>query len=92
MVDRLADDHRRARRLADAVAERFPGGGLDPARVRTNCVSFRHRAPDDLLRHLRAEGVLAGTIAPGVVRFVTHHDVDDEGVERATKALAAAPS
>ena len=37
----------------------------------------------------RKKGVLAGTIAPGVVRVVTHHDVDDEGVERAAKALAA---
>ncbi|MCU1450972.1 MAG: Low specificity L-threonine aldolase [Acidimicrobiales bacterium] len=91
MVERLAEDHRRARRLADAVAERFPDGGLDPSRIRTNCVTFGHPAPDELLGHLRAEGVLAGTIAPGVVRFMTHHDVDDDGVERAAKALAAAP-
>jgi hypothetical protein len=34
---------------------------------------------------------LAGTIAPGVMRLVTHHDVDADGVERACKALAAAP-
>ena len=38
------------------------------------------------------EGVLAGTIAPGVVRLVTHHDVDDEGLERALAALAGAPA
>jgi hypothetical protein len=35
--------------------------------------------------------VLAGTIAPGVVRLVTHHDVDDDDLERARKALASAP-
>jgi hypothetical protein len=35
--------------------------------------------------------VLAGTIAPGVVRLVTHHDVDDDGIEGAAKALASAP-
>jgi hypothetical protein len=40
---------------------------------------------------LRAQGVLAGTIAPGVCRLVTHHDVDDEGIERAMKAVAGAP-
>ena len=91
MVERLADDHRRARRLAEAVTERWPASGLDPGTVRTNCVAFAHPAPLALLEHLADEGVLAGTIAPGVVRLVTHHDVDDDGVERAVKAMAAAP-
>ena len=91
MVERLADDHGRARRLADAVTERWPGAGLDPAAVRTNVVTWAHPDPSALVAHLRAEGVLAGTIAPGVMRFVTHHDVDDAGIERAVKALASAP-
>ena len=91
MVDRLADDHARAARLAEAVADRWPSAGLDPMRVQTNMVIFRHPAPAQLLAHLAGEGVAAGTIAPGVVRLVTHHDVDDEGVERACKALASAP-
>ncbi|MBV8305254.1 MAG: aminotransferase class I/II-fold pyridoxal phosphate-dependent enzyme [Acidimicrobiia bacterium] len=91
MVERLADDHKRARRLAAAVAERWPEAGVDPARIPTNIVTFPHSQPDELCDHLRAEGVLAGTIAPGVVRLMTHHDVDDDGVERACKALASAP-
>ncbi|HZD66722.1 MAG TPA: beta-eliminating lyase-related protein, partial [Acidimicrobiales bacterium] len=91
MVERLAEDHERARRLAAAVADRWPDAGCDPARVTTNIVVFGHRRSDDLLEHLRAEGVLAGSIAPGTVRLVTHHDVDDEGVARAVKALAGAP-
>ena len=90
MVARLADDHERARRLATAVAERWPGAGCDPKGVQSNIVVFGHRAPERLLGHLRHEGVLAGTIAPGVVRLVTHNDVDDAGVERAIKALASA--
>ena len=89
MVERLADDHRRARRVAEAVAERWPDGGLDPARVRTNVVTWSHPSPDAVVDHLRSEGVLGGTIAPGVLRLVTHHDVDDDGVERACKALAS---
>ena len=92
MVERLADDHARARRLAEAVAERWPATGLDPASVQTNIVTFTHAAPVALLDHLRGEGVLAGTIAPGVVRLVTHADVDDSGIERACKALAASPT
>jgi threonine aldolase len=88
MVERLADDHRRARRLAEAVADRWPDSGLDPATVVTNIVTWRHPEPDAVLAHLRGEGVLVGTIAPGVLRIVTHHDVDDDGVERAMKAIA----
>jgi threonine aldolase len=91
MVERLADDHQRARRLALAVAERWPEAEVDPERILTNIVTFSHREPDELCEHLRSEGVLAGTIAPDVMRLVTHHDVDDDGVERACKALAAAP-
>ena len=91
MVERLADDHERARRLADAVADRWPGTGFDPERVVTNMVIFGHAVPERLLDHLSSEGVLAGTIAPGVVRLVTHHDVDDDGVARACKAIASAP-
>ena len=91
MVDRLADDHARARRLAEAVAERWPEAGVDPARVRTNVVTFRHPDAKALLAHLESAGVLAGTIAPRVVRFVTHADVDDAGIDRAIAALAGAP-
>jgi threonine aldolase len=91
MVERLPEDHRRAARLAQAVATRWPGCGLDPESVRTNIVTFDHPEPDKLLAHLEDRGVLAHAIAPGVVRFVTHHDVDDGGIERALAALAGAP-
>jgi threonine aldolase len=91
MVERLADDHGRAARLAYAVAERWPTSGLDPDSVRTNCVVWHHEAATGVLDHLRGEGVLGGTIAPGVLRLVTHHDVDDDAIERACKALLTAP-
>jgi threonine aldolase len=91
MIERLADDHRRALRLAGAVAERWPDAGCEPSQVSTNIVMFAHDRPARLLDHLRSEGVLAGTVAPGVVRLMTHHDVDDDGIERAAKALSSAP-
>jgi threonine aldolase len=91
MVERLAEDHARAARLADVVAERWPGCGLDPASVRTNIVTFPHAEPEAVLAHLESHGVLAGPIAPGVLRLVTHHDIDDSGLERAVLALASAP-
>jgi threonine aldolase len=91
-IDRLADDHARAARLAEAVVDRYPDCGLDPAAVRTNCVVFA--APDAraLLGHLREHDVLAGTIAPGVVRLMTHLDVDDAGVEQAARAISKSPA
>jgi threonine aldolase len=91
MVDRLADDHTRASRLAYAVADRWPDGGLDPSAVRTNIVTWSHPQPDAVLAHLADHGVLAGTIAPGVLRLVTHHDIDDAGLDRACTAIASAP-
>jgi threonine aldolase len=81
MVDRLADDHRRAGRLAEAVGQRFDLRD----EVRTNVVVFP--ASDDVIAHLGRRGVLAGTIAPGVVRLMTHHDVDDAAIDRALRAL-----
>jgi threonine aldolase len=89
MVDRLEEDHRRAARLADAVADRWPGS-CDPAVVRTNIVTFHHPDTAALADQFAAEGIRVGTIAPGVVRLVTHHDVDDDGVEYACKVIARA--
>jgi threonine aldolase len=91
MVERLGEDHARARRLAEAVAARWPDAGCDPEMIRTNIVVFTHSDPSKLLSYLHTEGVLAGTIAPDVLRLVTHNDVDDEGMERALGALGTAP-
>ncbi len=92
MVDRLADDHARARRLAEAVAQRWPAAGCDPAAVLTNVVLFTHPDPAGLLGYLGGEGVLGVTLGPRIVRLVTHLDVDDEQVDRAVKAILEAPA
>ena len=67
MVERLAEDHARARRLAEAVAERWPDGGL---RSRTGSRPTWSSSPTPTRparwTSSRAEGILAGTIAPGV--------------------------
>ena len=80
MVERLADDHARARRLADAMASRWPGS-VDPAHVRTNIVCADVRAlPEKFVERLGHAGVRAGTIDPRTVRLVTHKDVDDDAI------------
>ena len=89
MVERLADDHARARLLAEAMAECFPGS-VDPHAVETNIVCARADAlPDAFVDRLAAHGVLAGTIDPDTVRLVTHCDVGDDDLETARRALLA---
>jgi threonine aldolase len=87
MVERLADDHARACRLAATLADVFPGS-VDPAAVRTNVVCAAASAlPADLLPRLADDGVRAGTIDVDTVRFVTHKDVDDAGIDHAVAVL-----
>ena len=90
-IDRLAEDHDKARRLALAVAERWPESGLDPASVETNIVIFSYPDPAGLLRHLADGGLAAGTVGPGRVRLVTHADVDTAGIDLACALIAKAP-
>ena len=90
MVDRLAEDHARARRLAEALAERFPGS-VDPDRVQTNIVCAGAAAlPASFLEDLAADGIRAGTIDQTTVRLVTHKDVDDADLDRALTAIGKA--
>jgi threonine aldolase len=79
-VERLADDHARARRLAEAL-------GADPATVPTNIVVLD--VPDAASLAVRAaeQGVLVSALGPRFLRLVTHLDVDDDGIERAIRVL-----
>jgi threonine aldolase len=87
MVERLAEDHRRARRIAEVLAELFPGS-IDPDAVRTNIVCAVGAAlPAAIVARLAEHQVLCGTIDARTVRFVTHYDVDDADVERCVDAL-----
>jgi threonine aldolase len=83
---RLGDDHVRARRLADACAERWPGS-VDPATVRTNIVLAEVPDPAAVCAALERDGVRAMPFGPSTLRLVTHGDVDDRGIERAVEAL-----
>jgi threonine aldolase len=88
-VQRLADDHARAGRLAAALAE-HPEFEIDPRSVRTNIVIARLADPslaESALERLRSAGVLAGPMGPGRLRFVTHLDVDDVAIETAIRAV-----
>ena len=90
-VARLADDHARARRLAEGFAN-IKGLKVEPPD--TNIVMMDVVAPGvtaaALEGRLRAAGVLISAIKPTRLRAVTHLDVDDAGIDRALAAMAAA--
>jgi threonine aldolase len=86
MVPRLADDNRRARRLAAGLAE-IPGIDLDPTTVETNIVFFRMATgaaldATGLAEKLRDAGILVHALGPGAVRMVTHYQIDDGDIDR----------
>lgn len=88
-VERLADDHARARRFADACAEAVPGV-IDPATVETNIVVLDVGAAGltsaAFVEALLAHGVRTYSVGPRAVRLVWHLDVDDAGTEAAIAA------
>ncbi len=92
-VDRLADDHARARSLADGLSS--AGLPIDLDQVETNFVQLDVGAlglsTADAIARLRAHGVgLSSTIHPDVLRAVTHLDITDEDVERAVDLIPRA--
>lgn len=87
MIDRLADDHARARRLAEGFATAFPESNYDATSCRTNIVAFDHPRARDLVAQLGERGVVGGTIAPRRARFVTHAQVTDDDVDFVLEVL-----
>jgi threonine aldolase len=91
-VDRLAEDHARARRLADGLAA--AGLPLDPAAVETNFVGLDVTplglGVDEAIERLGEHGVRAGFLRPGVVRLATYLGVTDADVDAAVDAIPRA--
>ena len=89
MIDRLPDDHARARRIAHALAE-MPGVTVDLETVQSNIVVFRppagHAAAETVER-LAANGLRVSNYGARGLRVVTHYEIDDEAVDRALAVL-----
>lgn len=91
MVERLGDDHRRARTLANGLAE-IAGLSLDNSVPDTNMVfvSLKEDVPlssAQVAARLAEKGVKVGTVGPRRFRMVTHYWIDDEGIEQTLKAF-----
>ncbi|QKE84559.1 low specificity L-threonine aldolase [Arthrobacter sp. NEB 688] len=88
-LERLADDHARARRFAEACAAAVPGV-IDPATVETNIVVLDVGAAGTtsaaFVEALLAHGIRTYAVGPKAVRLVWHLDVDDAGTEAAIRA------
>jgi len=93
-VSRLAQDHERARALAQGLA-RIPGIDIDVQGVETNIVIFDVggtglSGEDFASRTLRTHGVRFSVLSPTLVRAVTHLDLPPDGVDHALAAVRAA--
>ncbi len=90
MVDRLAEDHYRARILAEDLAN-IPGLTIDPARFPTNiliCSVAKLRISAQRFSALLAQhGILANPTSPTEIRFVTHKDVTEEQIKTTGKII-----
>jgi threonine aldolase len=93
-VERLAEDHENAERLAEGLAG-IPALKVDPSSVQTNMV-FCTVADEDitpLKLHLKTNGILIGSGNP--LRLVTHLDISTSDVDKAIAAFGryfAAPA
>ncbi|MBX5477015.1 MAG: low-specificity L-threonine aldolase [Clostridia bacterium] len=93
MVERLAEDHANARRLAEGLAG-IPGFRVDLETVQTNMVMADVSATGldapAVVERLAAEGVLTNAMDRHVVRFVTHKDVSAADIDAALAIIARA--
>jgi threonine aldolase len=87
-VERLAQDHALARNLADGLAN-VPGLRVEPPQTNILFVDLLGPAKErsaELIQYLKARGILATGLHR--LRFVTHLDLDAEGIDRAIAAIA----
>lgn len=80
-IERLAEDHDRAARLAAAL-------GQKPELTETNIVVLRVPDAPALRQAALEQGVVVSAIGPTLLRLVTHLDIDDDGLDRAIEVLS----
>jgi threonine aldolase len=86
-VDRLSEDHQRAKTLATGLAA-LPGLAIDWDRVQTNMVLVDVQgSAEKWAEDLKTTGVWCFPVAASRLRLVLHADVDDDGVARALEAF-----
>jgi threonine aldolase len=93
MVERLAEDHTRAKRLAQDL-EKIPGLILDPGSPKTNMIYLSlddDLAPvtaQEVAQRLAERGVKVSPVGARRFRLVTHYWIDDAAVEKTVSAFS----
>lgn len=89
-IGRLAEDHNRAKRLAEACAA-IDLSFVNPERVETNIVGLNLEksklSAGEFAAEAKSEGVWIGALGPKFVRLVTHMDLDDYAIDKAIEVL-----
>ena len=91
MIDRLEEDHQRARCLAMGLAK-IPGLILDAGTPFTNMIfmNLETGSAREVAERIAAKNVRVGVVGAQRFRLVTHYWIDDEGVDRAVRAFGEA--
>ncbi len=91
MVERLAEDHANARKLADGLAD-MPGLSIDPSLIKTDIVYFEVKRDDmtveELVNKLEEQGVRMLPVGPGRIRAVTHYHITSDDIDYALVAFS----
>ena len=91
MVDRLAEDHANAKKLAAGLAE-IPGLAIDPNHIKTNIIFFditrENMQPEQFIQKLDGEGVRMLPVGSHKVRAVTHYHITAQDIDRALKVIS----
>ena len=90
MVQRLAEDHANARRLAEGIA-RIRGLSIDPGKIKTNIVYFElvseQLTAEELVTQLAEKAIRLLTVGPGQLRAVTHYGIGTKDIDLTLTAL-----
>ena len=91
MVDRLAEDHENAKRMAEGIA-RIPGLSIELNRIQTNIVYF-DMADDGfsagtLVKQLADRGIKILQVGPRRIRVVTHYGISAEDIDLTLAAMS----
>jgi threonine aldolase len=92
-IERLAEDHENAKRLARGIAG-APGIGVDPAVVETNIVRFDVDFPgltsyEFADRLLKEEGIRVSVPSPSSIRVVPHLGITQSDVDLAVASISS---
>ena len=91
MVDRLAEDHENAHRLAEGIA-RIPGLSIELNRIQTNIIYFDMAndqfTAETLVKQLSGRAVKVLQVGPERLRAVTHYGISAEDIDLALAAMS----